>query len=968
MPGLATQLQGAPEWLQQYTQELISKSRQLAAEKYQPYGQVSSERNEILKREIERLVGISQQKNEFDIIPFSITGNSQPINISPHDLKNIAENESFARKIFESTTGYHNVSRSEIEGLRKRAARKLESESVYPDVRKILQQHPHTISPKGLIERDLNQLEGQKKPFLDELQRTEAQKNEIEEQFRKFEQQKKSISSQASELEHQKKPNIEQLSRVEGAQKELIAKLSQMNPYEEGGGGEERAGLQRLEQERVELVERLRKLDEEQQPLVSQIKEIEASESPMHENLRRLEGVKRENVERLMKLDAEQQPFITKIREIEASGHQEEPSIKRASIEREIKNLQRQRGTIAPMNEMHERAISMLERSFDDDTMKLASDELREAKKHSELRAVEPLVRSSLQGPSDEYMNKYIQDYTTDIRKALQDESEEQYIQQIAPKINMSFSQMGAFHSGARAKALRDSLSQHRLKLHRELAHLTGSARDKAMEHHELQKRREQSAAGIMEQATKSERDAAIQQAEALRQQAVTKQGLSELNVSALGQVARAKQEQEQHEIDAARQELARQALYPSEQLARESALLSGLPLPANQTIGGELQHASPQPPNLFTLGAGALGSFGAQFPQQQQQKAYKKGGSVRKNYDSGGHVGLNDIGNEMRGMIQEQRQNDKSHLEEASNYNPLQSWMRHVGNEMLTNPNEDPLLSLGRGTAASFNHRDVMKERAANLYDKIQSTRLNQYKVLAEFENMKENHAFRREKMNQENLLGREKLSESKRLHDIMSEMGKSKLNPEPANRKKSSTEQKLEDKALDNIIENHEMKNDLILMKDAIKNSTLGTGPWIGRGKSFLGIDNEIDVLGNHIVTKANKLYGRGAGSNLQLKTLQGGKPGQNLSPKANETIIKKYGEEADKRIRKNISILLKGGWSPEQIAGATGIEISNRSGDVEEPNNGDIIKMIDPNGKIRDVPQSDVEQALKLGAVRA
>lgn len=676
-PGLGYELSTAPKWLQEYTQELLNKSRALSSEKYQPVGQSSPQNVAAIKEEIDRLLNEGQKVGKFDIIPFSVTGRSQPIPINPYDLIKIIENEDFARKVYESTTGRHNISREELFDLKERAKKQYQFH--LPTIRKLEQEG---MKPEN-IEGSTNKLDSRNIHNIKQLQERrlplEAQKKSLfdEEEF---------IHSKLKDLRTEAQKMASTWSTPSGmSDQERAVKL---NLHNQGRGPYPDVRNDIL------YADKYKKLKQDEDSFEKALKDISSKKS---------------------KIEAEIQDISSAL-----SGFSDSPDylFRRASIEREVRNLQKQRGLIAPMNEIHDRAVAKLERSFDDDTMKLASDELREARNHNELRSVEPLVQSSISGPTDEYMNKYVNDYTKDIRKALEDESEEQYLKEIAPKINMSFAQMGGFHSGARAKALRDSLAQQRTKLHRELAHLTGHARDKAMEHHELQRRREQSAADIIGRAVKSEKESGRNQAESLRHHAVTKHGMTQLDVAALGQVAKAKQEQEQHEIDVARHEHQRQLMYPQEQLAREAALLSGLPPPPSQAFTGTLS-SGPQPPNLLTIGAGALSSLASNFAPQHQ-RTYKEGGSVRKNYADGGSVGSEDIGKELRNIIHEHRQADKEHLAHASHYNPFESMLRHVGNEMLANPGEDPLLSMGRGLSASMDHKDVVRQRAANLYDKI--------------------------------------------------------------------------------------------------------------------------------------------------------------------------------------------------------------------------------------------------------
>jgi hypothetical protein len=691
--------QDAPKWIQDYAQELINKSRKLGEEKYSQYGIQTPDQNIQTRNEIQKLIAKKKGNVEYDIIPISITGKSEPINVSPPDLINIIKDKNFARQVYENASGNFHVTDEEIDDLRKRSHEK------YNFFRENIEQWENKAA-----QRERRRERHERKEYNKNMELAEKNKNRIN----SISEEKELLKNNISQLENRRKYFIENISSNE---KKLSAstgfnavgrenEINWFTPDYISQINKDKISLKKIDDELKLKNEEQIKLETEKIGLEEQLstytpnKPFELSPAPSAQNL-----------------------------------------LSRLALDKEIHNLQRKRGQIAPMNEYHERAINMLEKSFNDENMQLAVDELKEAKKYDELKKVEPMVKASLEGPSDAYMQKYIDDYTTDIRKALQDESEEQFIEEIAPKINMSFAQMGAFNSGARAKALRDSLSKHRIKLHRELAALTAGARDKAMEHHELQKRREQSAANLIGETTRSQKLSHRQQAEALKNQAVIKQGLAQLNVAGLSQVAKAKQEQEQHEIDVERQEHQKQLLFPQEQLAREAAILSGLPVPAMQSLAVNLA-PSPAPPNLYNIGAGILGSFaGSGIGQQQQQQVppYKKGGSVRAYYANGGHIGSDDIGNEIRNIIREQSQNDRQRLEHTSHYNPIQSWLRNVGHQMLANPSEDPLLNVARGSAGAMQEADVTKERAANLFDKIQATKLQQYKVLAAYEDMKQ-------------------------------------------------------------------------------------------------------------------------------------------------------------------------------------------------------------------------------------
>jgi hypothetical protein len=935
---LAQAIQGSPAWLEEYTRNLVDRSRQLNSERYFPYRQVSQERNDAIRGEIDRLLQLQRGDEGFDIIPFSITGNSKPININPINLRNIIQDEGFARRLYESATG-HGASRGELQDLRDRAERTFQS--FRPEISR--------------LEPEIERRERERNSRQEHLHGLQSQMNELQGHERSLMEEDRVLGAEISRITHESGlPALKKHVRgLRGEREALVLQQQQQQ------------GVMVHPRQRQRLIEQIAEKDREIEEDVRRGNEISHNLAPLKQRFQQIKDSYVDIRNRMGALSSQlSQP----------SSEPPEDIFKRASSEREIHNLQGERGRIAPMNEIHDRAISMLERGFNDDTMSLAANELREAKKHNELRSVEPLVRSSLEGPSDQYMDKYVHDYTKDLRKALEDESEEQYLEHIAPKINMSFAQMGAFHSGARAKALRDSLSKHRVKLHREIAHLTAGARDKAMEHHELQKRREQSAAHLLGHTTKSEKEGARHHAELLRNQAVTKHSLSQLDAAALGQVAKAKQEQRQHEIDVERQEHERQLLHPHEQLGREAAFVHGLPPPASQTVSGSLG-PGPTPPNLFNLGAGTLAALSSGFGNQQQQRnPYKKGGSVRKNYAHGGHIGTDDIGKEIRNIINEQRQSDKSRLQEASGYDPIQGIMRHVGREMLSNPSKNPLLNVGMGISNAMDHRDLMKERSSNLYDKIQSSRLNQYQVLAAYENMKHKQNLHEKQFG----LQREKMElarhNSNQLNQMrMSSLSKNSLDQIEKRKPLSASERKTEIEAKKELLRAIRMKKEVGHLGKLVEKTS--SGPIIGSIKSILPrtkVDNQIEVATNKLILDMHQGMKNIPRSEEFMKRIETTKPNRTNYPEANKEALDLMSQGANDVEEHSISTLLSMGWTPERIEKQFKVKVpehfleeDGQETPEEEHEENDVVHMIDPSGNTREVPLSDVEEALELGA---
>jgi hypothetical protein len=302
----------------------------------------------------------------------------------------------------------------------------------------------------------------------------------------------------------------------------------------------------------------------------------------------------------------------------------------------------------------------------------------------------------------------------------------------------------------------------------------------------------------------------------------------------------------------------------------------------------------------------------------------------------------------------------------------------------MLSNPGEDTLLSLGRGSAAALNHVDVVKERAANLYDKIQNTRLNQYQVLAAFENMKHNQSIDKQRLGiQRDQLGLQRENIGLR-HQAANQS-----NQNMVARPLTASERKAEIDAKKDLMRAIRMKKEVNhLGKLVLKTST---GPIIGGIKSIMPktkIDNQIEVGTNKLILDMHQGMKNIPRSEEFMKRIETTKPNRSNYPEANEAALNLMNQGANDVEENSISTLLSMGWTPEKIEKQFKIkipshllgegsqeviqeifpEIPQEGLEGEESSEGQIINMIDPQGNPLEVPADQVEEALNRGAIIA
>lgn len=663
-----------------------------------------------------------------------------------------------------------------------------------------------------------------------------------------------------------------------------------------------------------------------------------------------------------------------------------EDILSRVGAEHDINNLMKEKGTIAPMNETHEQARRMLEEGFDEDSLDLAKDEINSSRKSSR-KEIDPYIQKAMENPfeENEYTQKYMNQYQKEVIKALKDETQESLLKDIIPKINTSFAQHGAYHSGARMEAIRKATEAKEKSLHHEIAHLLDSAHKRGMEHYQADKNRSLQVADVVKNAMKYDQEAAQQRASQFYNQGVAKHEMTHKNVSALTQLARAKQEQAQNEINMRKAEFENEKNHEWDQLTKENALLRGLPM-TGQTVVSSGQPSNiyaPSPPNPYNLAGGGMSLLYNMLPQNKA-----KGGSVKR-YAEGGNV-QGDAMSRLQSLLQDQEAAYDQRLKN-SQIDPFRNWMSHVGQSMLDNVTEDPLVNVAKGTSNALRNMELSKERAANLYDKIQESRMNQYKVLADFETKEASRSQEEKKLkHQENALEAMNkrhaatLSQKERLTNKL--LGAKYSGT--SSKKMTVTERKMVEEAKKDLRRAMGIKKEVGHLGELLTKTN--TGPVIGKLKKVLPstkTDNQIRVGTNKIILDMHQGMKNIPRSEEFLKRIDSTKFDLENYPEGNQEAINLMISGADDIEQNSISTLLAAGWTPEKIERVFKVKVpenlleegvSREESDPEDDANKklllqhiledepeeEFINMIDNDGNPLIVPRSDISEVLNLG----
>jgi hypothetical protein len=885
--GLQFNIQGGPEYQQQIHKDILKQAKERLEKPYESYQRLGPEQRERQQKKIAELETLIKGPKEA-FIPLYVTGSSQAIGVTPLELREIIKNKNFAERLISASTGIVRVPHEEIEDLQERANKIYDAHK--DEIIKSSKQQEESEKREELLRKEeLSKIEKENQIKL-EKERNYLNKIEDFEKNFNFSRNKNitinDIMSKGSNLPIDS-PLYNIVSNKNKEYLELISKI----PHHDSGG------MWRTYYDKIQPSITDTEVEKEKQRVK---KEIETLSKPITQPL---------------------SPSIT-------SQVNVEPVLKRAGAEREIVKLMAPQQNLAPLEKQHYQALGMLEKSFDDDALKLAQSELNKAKEHNILNKVEPWVRESVESP-DVYTQKYMKNYQDNVIKSLQDEYRRSFLEDIFPKIEARYIGKGSYNSGARLQAINRASESADRSLRNEIGKLLSHAHDKGMEHHQTEKSRKLAAAQVIGGASQQDREAMGRGAEQFRTLGLTKQALTHANVGALSHFATAEQQQEQNRLNLARQEHERAQNHEMENLKQMHNMALGLPAGPTQQIVGSPNIMNPTPPNAYGLGASALGALAMLGSPQQQQRGYSKGGLVRKRYADGGDVNSSNLENEMRNLMMQKEMDYRRQLQEIRQPNTLNSLTSNITHSMLSNMRGNPLENLGKGISNTLEGISSSKQREANLMDKINDSRMQQYKILADFENRRSQREHQQNTLSSNQRYREQQLAQREKHHNQKLALQSERINNPSEkgmqNKKVSPTEIRLVNDAKKDLLRARRMKKEVAHLGNLITKTS--TGPIVGNIKGIIPetkIDNQIRVGTNKIILDMHQGMKNIPRSEEFMKRIESTKPNVKNHPEANTDALNLMLEGANDIEEQSISTLLSAGMTPSEIEKQFGVKI--------------------------------------------
>jgi hypothetical protein len=394
---------------------------------------------------------------------------------------------------------------------------------------------------------------------------------------------------------------------------------------------------------------------------------------------------------------------------------------------------------LAPLNRYQRRASEMvnaeLRRRAQDDTYKTIRSEIDAASRDKTHNQVKGYIKASISDPTqlhDRFSNRYNQE----VLSAMDDSAVQTWLEKL-PQLSANAISAGAYHTGANQRA-RERLARDIGKgLHKEKALFKAQGYENAIQQaNRLQDRHlsaGQLAAGTLNQDRQTTLDIAQKRSSLDREKTAGEFAGS----TALRDIGNIEQGQKQREYDEAKLRHDEEQNYPWQQLQREAAIHQGsMPIGLEQIAAAS--YRAPPPANPYTVGAAGLADL-----TKTLIPGKKRGGPITQKFAEGGmpqfpkytDADLPAMQNPEMDSIRESAQGLKNER------NPDKAYYGALASTLLKNVHGSPLEAVGLGMEAGENARtnimsvnDENKVRAAKLMEAINTSRVAQQKILADY------------------------------------------------------------------------------------------------------------------------------------------------------------------------------------------------------------------------------------------
>lgn len=409
-------------------------------------------------------------------------------------------------------------------------------------------------------------------------------------------------------------------------------------------------------------------------------------------------------------------------------------------------NLRRPRKTydrarVAPFTELQELARRQAKKIITDQERNnlhgKAQTQLENANQQNILNTVQPYLNQEVNPLTARA--QYLNPYQNNMIQTLREESQQHLLEDILPRVNASY--IRGFHSSGRNKLTQKAIADSQKTLQREISKLLSHGHEKAselgLEHARIKAQETQGRGTLASQAASRQKESDIIGAREMQNLSQIQQSQQHENARSLNQLGSEEQRQEQAKLNIPYQEYLEEREAPYLHLARQAGIVNNLPQPGFQTLS-TTPPVVDIPPNLYAAGAGGLGVFADLMHPKRA-----RGGRVTKRA-AGGSV-------HMPAPDTSQMQNIAQQFQTPAR-DPRWGYLGALGGTMLSNLHVNPLRAFGAGTLAGresmneeYKEEDQRSVHAANLMDKINSTRQSQQELLQRYEIAKEGNALTR-------------------------------------------------------------------------------------------------------------------------------------------------------------------------------------------------------------------------------
>lgn len=374
-------------------------------------------------------------------------------------------------------------------------------------------------------------------------------------------------------------------------------------------------------------------------------------------------------------------------------------------------------------------------------TYKVARREIDKAR-HSDIHsAAVPYLEKASTEPT-EYIEGYLNRFKKNMMQPLLDEAGDYFMNKVAPNINNRYATKGAWYSGARHKALQDAkIDLHKNTL-REAKKMAFEAERDSHEYLHKHHGRHLGSAQLAADIVAREKESNLATANMLPSLAGRKQAQEMMDLEAVKGLGHIREEHEQRKRNELIKEQEREAAEPERRADSLVNAVRGHEVEKSVAMGS-LPPLPPRAGNPIAQGISAL-----EQAQARGAMGFKKGGSIKTKYANGGHVSPifpqyhdSQLPAFNTPEMQEMREIG-AHLKHGHG-NPALSAMGASGAAMgMAGSHVSPFQAFSYGTAKGLEkYHDiheanlVNKQRAANLIEKINDSRLQQHQVLAAYQ-----------------------------------------------------------------------------------------------------------------------------------------------------------------------------------------------------------------------------------------